>query len=48
MKKCVECEEEYEADELAFGLCEDCQADFDDNDAEYQLEKALHYADKTE
>jgi len=44
MTKCKECSAEYE-ETMPFGLCEDCQADFDSNDAEYQLERAMYFAE---
>lgn len=45
MPKCKDCREELEELSL-FDLCEDCQADFDMQDAEAQLDKALFWAEQ--
>jgi uncharacterized Zn ribbon protein len=45
MEKCRECQEEYEREEMKHNLCEDCFADFQSHDLEYQIEKAMHYAE---
>lgn len=42
MRKCLECCEEYEVDDMPFDLCPDCEDDFNSNDAEYQLERAMY------
>lgn len=41
MKKCSKCGEVPLEDHEGFGMCEDCQADFDALDAEEQLEEKL-------
>lgn len=46
MFKCKDCREEYE-EELNYGLCEDCFAEFQSNDLEYQIEKAMYLHDDT-
>ena len=42
--KCADCKEETE--ELHYNLCEDCFAEFQANDLEYKIEKAMYLHDE--
>ena len=44
---CKDCGETYE-DELRYGLCEDCLAEFQLHDLESQIDKAMHFYEPQE
>lgn len=42
---CKECGDEYERDDMLYGMCADCYDNFKRNDLEYQIEKAMYGRD---